>query len=263
MKTFSKILAFVLVGCIVLLLLLSCDKNKEYSKMALDYLEEKYDNKDFSVNSVVREGKTSGRYVVNAQSSDDKVSFDVFVYSSILISDGYSVTKANMNMNELFDDVLTENNLKESVNSITWLRLFNEQDTDYSFVSVENPDQVTSKDVENIYKVVLSEKLNLDDISKVIKALSDSLADKFVELKDVTYEFVLDGKTYNTTLPVSITEDKTSEEIMEFIQGKIDAKSENEPTRNFYWQESEVVVITVEDESTALETTEQTTASEK
>lgn len=263
MKTFSKILAFVLVGCIVLLLFLSCDKNKEYSKMALDYLEEKYDDKDFSVNSVIREGKTSGRYVVNAQSSDDKVSFDVFVYSSILISDGYSVTKANLNMNKLFDDVLAENELKESVDSITWLRLYNELDTDYSFVSVENPDQVASEDVQNIYKVVLSDKLDMEEISKVIKTLSDALAENFLELKDVTYEFVLDGKTYNATLPVSVTVDKSSDEIKEFIQEKIDAQSENEPTRNFYWQESEVVVITVEDESTALETTEQTTASEK
>ena len=52
-------------------------------------------------------------------------------------------------------------------------------------------------------------------------------------------------------------------EVNDALQEKIDAQSENEPTRNFYWRESEVVVITVEDESTALETTEQTTASEK
>ena len=103
----------------------------------------------------------------------------------------------------------------------------------------------------------------MEEISKVIKTLSDALAENFLELKDVTYEFVLDGKTYNATLPVSVTVDKSSDEIKEFIQEKIDAQSENEPTRNFYWQESEVVVITVEDESTALETTEQTTASEK
>jgi len=263
MKTFSKIIAFVLVGCIVLLLLLSCDKNKEYSKMALDYLEEKYDDKDFSVNSVVREGKTSGRYVVNAQSSDDKVSFDVFVYSSILISDGYSVTKANLNMNNLFDDVLTENNLKESVNSITWLRLYNEQDTDYSFVSVENPDQVASEDVENIYRVVLSDKLNLEEISKVIKTLSDALAENFLELKDVTYEFVLDGTTFNATLPVTVTVDKSSEEIKEFLQEKINAQTENEPSRSFYWQESDIVVITVEDETTVLETSELPSNSKK
>ena len=263
MKTFSKILAFVLVGCLVLLLLLSCDKNKEYSKMALDYLEEKYDDKDFSVNSVIREGKTSGRYVVNAQCIDDKVSFDVFVYSSILISDGYSVTKANLNMNTLFDEVLNESNLKESVNSITWLRLFNEQDTDYSFVSVENPDQVASEDVENIYRVVLSEKLNLEEISSVIKTLSDALAENFQELKDVTYEFILEGTTFNATLPVSVTLDKSSEEIKGFLQEKIDAQSGNEPTRNFYWQESDVVVITVEDETSLLETTEQPTNSKR
>ena len=48
-------------------------------------------------------------------------------------------------------------------------------------------------------------------------------------------------------------------DVKDFLDKKISAQSENEPVRNFYWMESEVVVMTVEEETDVIVTTDPST----
>ena len=259
MKTFSKILALVLVLCMVVVLLLSCNKEEKYAEVALKHLETKYETKEFEVKNIVREGNTSGRYVVDAVCDDDNVHFNVFVYSSLLISDGYSVEKANAVMREQFKNTLADNLLEDYVSDVEWLRIYNEPHTDYSFVDVDDPESVTVDKVENIYKLKFVNGLTLEKVSQLIIDCSDAFSEDFGSLESITYEFELDGLKYDATFPVSVTNSKTAEDVQVFLKQKIESKS-SDGNAAFYWQETEAIVITVEDESTSIETTEQTDA---
>ncbi len=256
MKTFTKILALILIACIVLALMLSCNKEKKYSDLALQHLKSRYAENTFTVNNVVREGDTSGRYVVDANCNEDKIDFKVFVYSSLLISDGYSVTKANSIVDSELDSLLTENHYDEYVSDIQWLRIYNESGTDYSFVEVNDPEKVTLEDVKDISKIVFRKDISLEDISELIISLSELLEETCINLETISFEFVINGKTYVATLPVSYIDSALSEEVLEFLEEKIQESNKDETISHFYWKETEAIVITVSEETETLESTQ-------
>ena len=65
-----------------------------------DYLEKKYPDLEFEIKSYTQDNYTSGKYVFNVSCKTTDIDFLVY-QSSFLVTDSYSVTHANLSMEEM------------------------------------------------------------------------------------------------------------------------------------------------------------------
>ena len=237
MKRILKIVSFVLATIFVLLLCVSCAQQRRYEEMATKYLKEKYPGRVFEMISYNRENEdTSGRYHVY-----DNVKFEMYIYSSILITDSYSIDRANIQMKELLEPVLEDSMVGDNVRDITWIRKYKEGNTDGSFVEYNFREKITLDDLHDIYEVSLVDSLSLEDVAKTVLFLSRTFEVVEKPLDSVTYSFIYENKTYTLTLSTGVVKDMTEAKVAEYIKNLIENSAPEQ--KQFYWESTSPIVL--------------------
>lgn len=202
-KKLKIVLLFTIIAAI-LLTCVACSLQKKYENAAGDYLKNKYPQRKFEMLSYEKDNNdTSGRYIVKIKCLNDNVTFDMYIYSSILITDSYNVDRANFNMKTLLKPILEDSGVEDKISNIEWLRKYNEESTDGSFISYDYPEDITIDNLKNsIYRVYIDETLELQDIAFVISRISRAF-----ELNDksltIGFQFKYNNKNYVATLETS------------------------------------------------------------
>ncbi len=192
MRKFKVLLCLVAALCAFALLLTSCAASKKYEKQVLSYLEDKYEGKSFELLSYSKNKKTSSRYEIKAVCLDDDTEFEIYAYSANNISDGYAVTKANNAMGEKLNHIFSYSEAGKYVTDVRWLRLYNEKDTDYTFMSVENVEKYTSEDkITSIDAVIFGNPLKAEQVADGIISSVKALEENDIVLESVGFEFTV------------------------------------------------------------------------
>lgn len=174
-----------------------CTPSKSVQKKVLNYLHEKYgSNYDFEYVSYVQNKETNGRYEVDVRCKNDGLNFKLFVYSSVLITDSYSVDRANAAMEKSIREFLLSRNYADSIEKITWLNSFEDDATDYKFRTVPLTDSYDLSDAENIYRVELSDDLTPQQFVGVIYNFNSDLLDSKIELKSASFSMEYKDMTF-------------------------------------------------------------------
>lgn len=177
MKALTRILSLLLVLALALSLV-SCGTEEDVYERVRTYLEKEYPGKEFTVIDYEKRNETSGRYEINARCLDDSVDFKIYMYSSIAITDSYSVERANSMMNELIEEQITEE-LFNKFKYIEWHDIFAERAADYRFREVPVAEEFTLFDIDEVHEIRISESVREADIGGVIY--------------DFMYDLCLDG----------------------------------------------------------------------
>ncbi len=189
-------LCLLLASCIMILVA-SCTPSKSMQKKVLNYLHEKYGNNyDFEYISYTQNKGTNGRYEVNVRCKNDGLDFRIFVYSSVLITDSYSVDRANVAMEKNIREFLLSRDYSDSIEKITWLNSFEDDATDYKFRTVPLTDHYDLSDAENIYRVEMTDGLNPYQFVGGIYNFNADLLDSGVELKSASFSFEYKDLTF-------------------------------------------------------------------
>lgn len=192
----KKMLCLLLASCVIILAA-GCTPSKSVQKKVLNYLHEKYGNNyDFEYVSYTQNKETSGRYEVNARCRNDGLDFKIFVYSSVLITDSYSVDRANAAMEKSIREFLLSRDYSDSIEKITWLNVFEDDATDYKFRTVPITEHYDLSDAENIYRVEMSDDLNPYQFVGGIYNFNADLLDSGVELKSASFSFEYKDLTF-------------------------------------------------------------------
>lgn len=237
MKKSLRIICLLLAVMIMALMCVSCAQQKKYEEYARKYLKEKYPGRVFEMISYSRENEdTSSRYHVVGKCLSDSIEFDMYIYSSILITDSYSIDRANHIMKDLLKPIVEDSLVSENIEEITWIRKYKEGNTDGSFVEYNLKEKITLDDLNSLYNVKLYDTLSIDDVAKTILFLSRTLEFENKSLDSITYSFVYENQTYTLTLSTEVVKDMVAEKVSEYIVKLI----ENNKTGNkqFYWEET-------------------------
>lgn len=215
-----------------------CTPSKKYQQKVLDYLTGEYPGKTFELLSYTQNKETSGRYEVKARCNEDGTNFDIYVYSMIFLTDGYSVSRANQKMTVCFRDIIVGTEAFGYVEGIRWLRPFNEENTDYSFRHVENVDELTLDDVKTIDSVKLSEVADIKQLALEITATIGAFDLAGVVLDEMYFDFDLGGRTFRLkTDTVSVRKAKDGE-----LAAYISEEVENTVEVTSVWIEADNVI---------------------
>lgn len=243
MKKIIRIIALLLLIVSTILLSVSCSLQKKYEQAASDYLKNKYPQRKFEMLSYRKNpDDSSGRYEVEVRCLTDDIEFEMYIYSSILITDSYNIERANERMYVLLDSILTDSLVKDKVDNIEWLRKYNEESTDGSFVEYDYPEDITLKDLKSIYRIFINKELSIEEIAKVICNISRSFELNEKSLESVGFSFVLNDVEYVLNVSTEFASYKTEEEVVNFINTAIENTSN---TKNFYWETTQAIPLVV------------------
>ena len=184
-----KMLCLLLASCIIMMAA-GCTPSKSVQKKVLNYLQDKYgSNYDFEYVSHTQNKETNGRYEVTVRCKNDGLDFKIFVYSSVLITDSYSVDRANAAMEKNIREFLLSRDYSDSISRITWLNIFEDDATDYKFRTVPLTEHYSLSDAENIYRIEMADGLNPYQFVGGIYNFNSDLLASGVELKSASFAF--------------------------------------------------------------------------
>ena len=138
--------------------------------------KKEYPTKEFTVIDYEKRNETSGRYEINARCLDDSTDFKIYMYSSIAITDSYSVERANAAMSEVVEAVVGEE-LLQKFKYVEWHNIFADRATDYRFREVEVKESFTLSDITTINEIKISDSVTAADVGGVIYDFMYALCD--------------------------------------------------------------------------------------
>ena len=200
MKTFMRVVSLLLLVALCFSLV-SCSMEEDVYERVRKYLEKEYPGREFTVDSYEKRNETSGRYEINARCLDDGVEFKIYMYSSIAVTDSYSVERANSMMYEVLSAKLGEEFLKK-FKHIKWYDVYADRATDYRFREVAVADEFTLADIKTIHEIKLSENVSEAEIGGVIYDLMFSLcndAEDGCSIEKAEFVFKIGRHTYRFT----------------------------------------------------------------
>lgn len=210
---------FLRLACLVLALsvvfaFVGCSPSKSVQKKVLNFLHEKYgDEYDFEYIDYTQNKETNGRYDVTARCVNDGIVFKIYVYSSVLITDSYSVEKANATMKKQICDFYLLHDYSDAVEDITWMNIYEDNATDYSFRTVPLSDSYTLNTTESIYRIKLKDGMNPNQFMGFICNFASDFISSGIDLKSMS--FAIDYKDYTFVI-------NTSTDIMkEYSYGEV------------------------------------------
>ncbi len=240
MRKFKVLLCLIAALCAFVLLLTSCTASKKYEKQVLSYLEDKYEGKDFELLSYSKNKKTSSRYEIKAVCLDDDTEFDIYAYSANNISDGYAVTKANNAMSEKLNHIFSYSEAGKYVTDVRWLRLYNEEDTDYTFMSVENVEKYTSEDeITSIDAVIFGNPLKAEQVADGIVTSVKALEENDIVLESIGFDFTVLTKACRMESSTADISAASVEELTSFINEKLEEAKDGQSV----WMNYERVMV--------------------
>lgn len=166
---------------------------KKYVQIVMNYLKSEYPGRTFELLSVSQDKSASGRYEIGAVCKDDNIKFDIYAYSSVMMTDSYSVIYANKAMNAYIHGVLSENSLIGKVDNVNWIGLYKESGTDFSFSKVDITKPVTLEAIKSIDTVSISDSVRDSELGEIIYNVVDAFNKEEIELENVGFEFNLDS----------------------------------------------------------------------
>ncbi len=200
MKVLTRILSLLLVAALMFSFV-SCGTEEDVYERVRKYLEKEYPSKEFTVIDYEKRNETSGRYEINARCIDDSVDFKIYMYSSIAITDSYSVERANSMMYELIAEKISEE-LLNKFKYIKWHDIFADRAADYRFRNVAVAEEFALFDIETLHEIKISESVKEADIGGVIYDFMYALCADGVsgcDIEKAEFTFKIGRYTYHFT----------------------------------------------------------------
>lgn len=167
MKVLTRILSILLVVAFMFSAVSCGTTDEDVYERVRKYLAKEYPGKEFKVIDYEKRSETSGRYEINARCIDDSIDFKIYMYSSIAITDSYSVERANSMMNDLIAEQISEE-LLNKFKYIEWYDIFADRAVDYRFREVVVAEEFSLFDIENIHEIRISESVSEAEVGGVI-----------------------------------------------------------------------------------------------
>jgi disulfide oxidoreductase YuzD len=200
MKILLRLVSLVLIAALCLSFV-SCGNEEDVYERVRNYLEKEYPEREFTVLDYEKRNETSGRYEINARCLDDGTEFKIYMYSSIAVTDGYSVERANAMMNEIISSEIGEEMLKK-FKYIKWYNIYADRATDYRFREVPVAEKFSLASLNEIYEIKVSENVSKSEMGSVIYDFIYSLCDEPEDECSVTkavFTFKIGRYTYRFT----------------------------------------------------------------
>ena len=201
MKVLTRILSILLVVAFMFSAVSCGTTDEDVYERVRKYLAKEYPGKEFKVIDYEKRSETSGRYEINARCLDDGTEFKIYMYSSIAVTDSYSVERANSMMNEVIASEIGEDLLKK-FSYIEWYNIFADRATDYRFREVDVAESFSLADINEIYEIKVSENVSQSEIGGVIYDFMYSLCDEYedgCDIENVVFTFKIGRYTYRFT----------------------------------------------------------------
>ncbi|MBQ9511306.1 MAG: hypothetical protein IJR55_06410 [Clostridia bacterium] len=190
-KILGLIMALLIVASVPLLS--ACSQSARYEKAVFEHLNKKYPEKTFRLLAYKKNNNSNGRYEIDAVCDNDSTKFSVYVYPNMFITDGYSVSRANsMALAELHSAVAYTASL-QYISNIRWLRPYNEENTDYSFRTVDSYDDFSLENLKTIDTIYLDSPTDVESAEMGIITSIYALNAYDVNLENVGFEFSIKG----------------------------------------------------------------------
>ena len=231
MKIFRSLLtillAFLILTGSVACTFLETPLSEETELKIYDYLEKKYPDLEFEITSYSQDTYTSGKYIFNVNCKTTDVDFLVY-QSSFLITDSYTVTYANLAMEEKLVAVLGKTIMTDYAKSIQWLDIYADGNTGYKFRDVDLttlPESVVG--IDSIYRVVIDAQ-NTPEVFETLKIITEKFDHATVHCSSITFEWVQNDYTIVFTTDTCTINNATEEELASFIDYVDGAKKNDE-----------------------------------
>ena len=229
---FIRVLLTVTLSLLILLGSVSCSFfNMPYSEdlnlKIYSYLNEKYPDLEFEIKGYTQDTFTSGKYVFNVYCKTTEIDFQVY-RSSFLTTDSYTVTYANLAMEEMLVSVLGEEIMTNHAKSLQWLDLYADGNSGYKFREVDLtalPDSVVG--IDNVYRIVIPAQTT-HEVFHSLKIITEKLDEASVHCDSVTFEWVQSDYTIVFTTDTCTINYATEEELTAFINYIDSAKQSDE-----------------------------------
>ncbi len=205
MRNVSRFVACLLLFALVFSLVSCMGYSEDINQRINSYLAKEYPGREFAIIDYEKHNETSGRYEVNMRCLDDGVEFMMYMYSSIAVTDSYSVERANKIMTEIVTEELGKEFLKK-FESITWHNIFADRATNYRFREITLTEKFSLASIGEIYEIKLASGLSEEELGETIYRFMYELCDEqedgckinraqFVfKIDRVTYRFTTDSK---------------------------------------------------------------------
>ena len=231
---FARVLLTIVLALVMLTGAVSCSfsfltppHSEELELKIYDYLQGKYPELEFEITSYKQDTFTSGKYVFNVTCKTTEIDFLVY-QSSFLTTDSYTVTYANLSVEEMLVGVLGETIMSTHAKSVQWLDMFADGNTGYRFREVDLTTLPTSAlEIEDIYKIVL----NFQDMETTVQALKDiteKLTGEDIPCNTITFEWIQNDYTIEFTTNTYTLTEATEEELLGFLTYVDEAKKTDE-----------------------------------
>lgn len=216
-----RILLAATLSLVILLSSVSCSflstpHSEALEQEIYDYLSEKYPGLEFEITGYTQDTFTSGKYVFKVFCKTTGIDFLVY-RSSFLTTDSYTVTYANLAMEEMLVGVLGKDIMTDHAESLQWLDLFADGNSGYKFRDIDLealPDSVVG--INSVYRIVLHAQTT-HDIFHSLKIITEKLDEAGVHCDNITFEWVQSDYTIVFTTDTCTIYYATEEELMTFI----------------------------------------------
>jgi|GEM_PF-2500948 len=217
---------FVLIGCVGCSFLETSPSEKLETKI-YGYLSEKYPGLEFEIKSYTQDHYTSGKYVVNVFCKTTEIDFLVY-HSSFLTTDSYTVTCANIAMEEILLGILGKEITDTYVDSAQWLDIYADGSTGYRFREVDLSQMpFKPSDIRNIDHIYVHAK-DIDDLAHAIKSVSEKLLAGGVLYENITFEWKLNDYTVLFTTNSNTLKQISDEEFDSVLKRIEEARQSDE-----------------------------------
>ena len=231
---FARVLLTIVLALVMLTGAVSCSfsfltppHSEELELKIYDYLQEKYPGLEFEIKSYKQDTFTSGKYVFNVTCKTTEIDFLVY-QSSFLTTDSYTVTYANLSMEEMLVGLLGETIMSTHAKSIQWLDMYADGNTGYRFREVDLTSLPESAlGIENIYKIVLRSQ-DTETALQSLKAITEKLTNEELQCDTITFEWIQNDYTIEFTTNTYTLTEATEEELLGFLTYVDEAKKTDE-----------------------------------
>ena len=201
--------------------------SEELELKIYDYLQEKYPSLEFDITSYKQDTFTSGKYVFNVTCKTTGIDFLVY-QSSFLTTDSYTVTYANLSVEEMLVGILGEAIMSTHAKSVQWLDMFADGNTGYRFREVDLTTLPTSAlEIEDIYKIVLNFQ-DTETTVQALKAIAEKLTGEEIQCDTIMFEWIQNDYTIEFTTNTYTLTEASDEELLGFLTYVDEAKKSDE-----------------------------------
>ena len=223
----AAVLALSVLAGAVACTFLNTAPSEELEHKIYDYLENKYPGLEFEIKSYTQDNYTSGKYVFNVFCKTTEIDFLVY-QSSFLTTDSYTVTYANLSMEEMIVGVLGERVMSDYAKSVQWLDLYADGNTGYKFREVDLsalPESAVG--LENIYRIPMYAQ-NTADALQSLRAITEKLDESGIHCKSITFEWEQNDYTIVFTTDTCTINNASDEALTKFINYLDNAKKNDD-----------------------------------